>query len=46
MSMFSIPPKWSLDDPGNFIEYPDSFEDDAIPLNGKDREKFNEFKNF
>eukprot|EP00520_Triparma_pacifica_P018438 CAMPEP_0118652076 /NCGR_PEP_ID=MMETSP0785-20121206/11123_1 /TAXON_ID=91992 /ORGANISM="Bolidomonas pacifica, Strain CCMP 1866" /LENGTH=334 /DNA_ID=CAMNT_0006544565 /DNA_START=71 /DNA_END=1071 /DNA_ORIENTATION=- len=27
-----IPQVKSLDDPGNFIEYPDSFEDDAIPL--------------
>jgi len=34
------------DDTSNFQTYPDSIEDDAIPLNGEDREKFNIFKEF
>jgi serine/threonine protein kinase len=34
------------DDASNFQTYPDSIEDDAIPLNGEDREKFNVFHDF
>jgi len=41
-----IPHVKNMSDPGNFIEYPDSVEDDAIPLNGKQREDFEQFKNF
>lgn len=41
-----IPTIKKVDDPGNFIEYPDSFEDNAIPINGKDREEFDVFRNF
>ena len=33
-------------DSGNFHDYPDSFEDDAIPLNGGDREVFRQLDNF
>ena len=35
-----------IDDTNNFQSYPDSYEDDAIPLTGEDREKFREFLNF
>lgn len=38
--------KKGIDGTGNFQSYPDSYEDDAIPLNGEDREKFREFVNF
>jgi hypothetical protein len=34
------------DDTQNFSTYPDSIDDDAIPLNGEDREKFKQFNLF
>ena len=34
------------EDTRNFQTYPDSVEDDAIPLNGDDREKFKAFLDF